>query len=762
MNINNTDMDIKVLIIGSGGREHAICKKLSTSRCTLFYYGSHENPGMNQYAKLLDNGDLTDINKITQLALDNKIEMVIIGPEKPLFYGLTDKLLENNIQVIGPKQNLAMIETSKYFARQLMIENGLEHYCPKLLQVIYPGNDFDRINTILNTIMKSYKIVLKPDGIYGGKGVWVQDDHFSTKEHILNYCHQLATFGQTTIIEEKLVGEEFAIMSFSDGYTLRHMIPVRDYKRLRDGDLGPNTGSMGSITGYNGKLWFLNEQDIKTCHMINEKIIDLLKEKSGGQIYKGILYGSFMKTNNKEIKVIEFNARFGDPECVNVLELLENDLLDVFKAICNNTLHQINLRFKKDASVFKYKVPNGYPDKSMKGDLVHLKQTDDDMIYASIMKNKDNQYLTLGSRTFGVIKIGKDISQLCYHVNQTLDDIEDNLFYRKDIGSTISLCYKNSGVNIPEKEKALSEIQKDIESTYNHNVVSHFGDFAGIMKFGHNSTGKNNLLITSTDGVGTKSILVLEHFGYEKGFEMLGRDLVNLNVNDILVKGADPMFFLDYFGCGKLDANHLKYFIKGITDACKEVGCILLKGETAQMPDIYLPNTFDLVGTIVGSCWENDLIDGKTMIQEGDSVISLPSNGPHTNGFTLIRKIIDRLKTYDDIDPDILNHICAPHKCYYRDILQLRHLGVSIHGLCHITGGGLSENPKRILPDGLTINYLNCQMPYVFEYLQEKGHLSDEEMRQTFNCGIGMMVIIPSEDIARIKGIDYLLIGKIQ
>ena len=746
----------QVLLVGSGGREHAICRKLAKSQCDLFYYGTHENPGMSQYAKLLDAGDLTDNSKITQLALDNKIDMVIIGPEKPLFNGLADKLLENNIPVIGPTQNLAVIETSKYFARNLMIENGLGHFCPKLLQVIYPGYDKVLINQILKTIMKSYKIVLKPDGIYGGKGVWVQDEHFSTKEEIIDYCHQLATFGQITIIEEKLVGEEFAIMSFTDGNTFKHMIPVKDYKRLKDGDCGPNTGSMGSVTGYNGRLWFLNENDIKICHLINEKIIALLKEKSNGQLYKGILYGSFMKTMNKEIKVIEFNARFGDPEVVNVLELLENDLLDIFTAINNGTLDQINLRFKKNASVFKYKIPPGYPDKGVKGDIVELKQLHDDMIYASITKNKNNKYLTLGSRTFGVVKTGKDISQVCCDVNKLLDEIEDTLFYRKDIGQSLSLSYRNSGVNIQEKEKALSEIKNKIESTYTDDVMSQFGDFAGIMKFGN-----DNLLVTSTDGVGTKSILVLEHFGYDKGFEMLGRDLVNLNVNDILVKGAEPMFFLDYFGCSKLDASHLKHFIRGVTEACKEIGCVLLKGETAQMPDIYQPNTFDLVGTVIGSCRNNDLINGKTMIQKGDLVVSLPSHGPHTNGFTLIRKILDRLKPYEDIDPIIINSLCAPHKCYYGDIITLRSLGVRIHGLCHITGGGLSENPPRVLPDGLTINYFNKQMPYIFEYLQDKGHLSDDEMRRTFNCGVGMMVIIPNEDILKIKGIDYLLIGRI-
>lgn len=751
---------MNILIVGSGGREHSICKKLSNSKCNLFYYGTHDNPGMSKLAEILDIGPLNNIGTIVKLCLKHKIDMVVIGPETPLFYGLADILLKNNIQVVGPTKDLALIETSKYFARKLMFDNNLGQYCPKLLYVIHSHEGFyegfnEELDNKLKTIMGSYEVVLKPDSISGGKGVYVQHDHFTTREEIVNYCEYVTTMQkQTVIIEEKLVGEEFSIMSFCDGVTLKHMIPVKDYKRLYDNDCGSNTGSMGSLTGYDGQLWFLNENDIKICHTINEQIIKLLQKNFSGQLYKGILYGSFMKTNKKEVKVIEFNARFGDPECINILELLENDLLDVFKAICDQQLDKINLVFRKDASIFKYKIPEGYPEMGLKGEIIKFNTNpliDDNLICASMSKS-DNKYITLGSRTFGIIHVGEDIAKVCLEINKRLDDIENKLFYRKDVGSNLSISYKDSGVNIEEKEHAIREITKDITSTYNDNVFSRVGDFCGLMRF------QNKILVSSVDGIGTKSRLVLECYGYEKGFEMLGRDLVNLNMNDILVKMAHPLFFLDYFGCNRLDANHLKHFVKGITEACNEIGSVLIKGETAQMVDIYNENTFDLVGCIIG--YSDEIIDGKKLICDGDIVIGLPSNGPHTNGFSLIRKILDRLKPYEDISQDIIDCLCAPHKSYYRDVFKLKQQGLDIHGLIHITGGGLNNVP-RVLPDGYMIKYYNLELPKVFKFLQYKSHLSDHQMRHIFNCGIGYMIIIPRDDLSKINDIEYIVVGEV-
>lgn len=730
------------LIIGNGGREHAICKKLINCDCHLFYYGQYENFAMSDIAKLIGIGSLTDYNNIVDLSLANKIHIVFIGPELPLSVGLSDEFAKVNIACIGPRKALAKIETSKIFARRLMLNNNMEKYCPKILSILRYDDPYNK-NQILESIGDN-DIVIKADGLHSGKGVKVQGDHFMNIDEGLSYCCEILNNKEDVIIEEKLVGEEFSLMSFCDGVTLKHMIPVKDYKRVYDDDQGPNCGSMGSITG---ALWFLNDQDIKICHYINEIIIKLLQRKTK-LLYKGILYGSFIKTKNKQIKVIEFNARFGDPECINILHLLETNLLDIFGGIITGTLDKVDIKFRNEMSIFKYLVPIGYPDKSIKGEEVIMPNNinSSDIIIANL-ECKNNKYYTMGSRILGCIYSHIDLNVAVEYVNDFLNQFTGQLFYRKDIGSNISLSYTKAGVNIEEKNEAINDIATLVKSTYTNNVISKFGDFNGIIKL------DNNFIVTSTDGVGTKSILVLEQYGPELGFELLGRDLVNLNINDILVAGATPLFFLDYFGCGKLNKKHLKYFIKGITEGCKEHNCVLLKGETAIMPDIYQENKYDLVGTVIGYLNEDTMIHNKNNIREGDIVLGLKSFGFQTNGFTLIRKILNRLQQYDDINKNIMDQICAPHRSYYNDILSLRKANVKINGLCHISGGGLLENPPRILPGDLHIEF-DFKYPDIFSFIQEKGVLNDYEMMKTFNCGYGFLVIINSNEYDKVQQLD--------
>jgi phosphoribosylamine--glycine ligase / phosphoribosylformylglycinamidine cyclo-ligase len=749
---------MNILIIGSGGREHAICKKLSTSKCHLFYYGTHDNPGISKLAKLIGIGPLIDCDQIIKLALENNIDMTFIGPELPLSVGLADRLIKNNVHVIGPQEELAQIETSKYFARKLMMENNLMKYCPKILATLQPFVNYSK--SMITSWIDNFEIVIKPDGLHGGKGVKVQGDHFNSISEGIDYCFNVLK-KETVVIEEKLKGQEFSLMSFSDGYHVKHMIPVKDYKRVYEGDTGPNCGSMGSVTDRNGKLWFLSDSDIKECQEINEKIIQVLREKTG-KLYKGILYGSFMKTTDKLIKVIEFNARFGDPECINILHLLENDLLSIFQAIIDGTLHQINLKFKPDASIFKYLVPHGYPDHPQKCNLSLQEieknlEMQSEMIYANIIC-ENNQYWTLGSRILGIIHLDSDLHSGSKKVNEVMNMFLGlgNVFYRKDIGFDLSLSYYKSGVNIEEGNKAISEIKNDVESTFNSHVLNQFGDFSGIMK-----TNDGSILVASTDGVGTKSILILENYEPEIGFQMLGHDLVNLNVNDILVKGASPLFLLDYFGSSKIRSPYLKYFIKGVTEACKKVNCVLLGGETAEMQDIYQENKYDLVGMVVGTVKENEIINGKSNIQKNDLVIGLPSYGPHSNGYTLIRKMIQRLSSYQNIDQIIMEQLCASHKCYYDEMNQFKSRGVKIHGAVHISGGGFIDNPLRVLPDDLEIEYDDFELNPIFQFIQEKGVLSDFEMKRTFNCGYGFLVMIHPHDLEKMKGMNYKVLGTV-
>jgi phosphoribosylamine--glycine ligase/phosphoribosylaminoimidazole synthetase len=731
----------RILIVGTGGREYAVIKKLSQSRhnLELFYVGPNQNPGMNMYGSYLGQYNLVDCKKIVNIAKAATINMAFIGPEVALFAGIVDEFNLVGIHVIGPTKQMAQIETSKTWARQLVQKVGLDAHNPRIYGIFNKCMD---INDIKISLMGIGEFVVKPDGLHSGKGVKVFGVDFTTCGEAAEYIHSILEEGETVIVEERLYGKEFSLMSFTDGVHCAHMIPVKDFKRAYENDKGPNTGSMGSITGCNGKLSFLTDNDLTTCHHINNMIISTLKT------YSGVIYGSFMKTTDG-IKIIEFNARFGDPESINVLHLMKNDLYEIFDAIVNSTVNKINLEFSDQASVFKYKVPIGYPDKVNSGSLIKLPNSQyNGLIYAGISEI-DDQYVTTGSRTVGIIETDKTLESAAKKVNLNLDMIKGKLYYRQDIG--FGMNYRNAGVNIEEGNRVIKQIRSLVEATYNQDVVSKFGDFSGMIKIG------DNILVASTDGVGTKSILVLETYGPIIGYEMLGHDIVNHCVNDTLVKGAAPIFFLDYFAANKLDATHTVAFVKGISEACISVGCVLLGGETAEMPDVYQEGYSDVVGTMVGIVNEKNVINGKDKIKEGDVILGLPSSGPHTNGYTLIRKILSTLdsKEYSHMLPAL----CATHKCYFDDVQQIKLAEVDIHGLCHITGGGFIDNPPRILPDGLDINWLEIPFSPLFKWLQERGEISDQEMKQVFNCGIGMLVFIDPNDLAKFPKLNEVIIG---
>jgi fusion protein PurCD len=308
---------MNVLILGSGGREHTIGLKLIKSNCILYTNGN--NYGLNKIAKKITNKYVSN-EELVKISKEIGINMVVIGPETYLADGIVDKFEDVGIPCIGPNKNCSLIETSKTFTRRLLNDNNLAKYNPKY-KIFYPGDKgYKEFIEELN-----YEYVIKPDGLHGGEcdqycnGVKLSGEDIRDVFEASKYCEDIYKNYESFIIEEKLKGEEFSLMSFTDGITLKHMIPVKDYKRLGEGDTGPNTSSMGSIT-MKGGLWFLNNDDINTCQYINETVVHLLSERYGK--YKGIIYGSFIKTQNGDIKVIEFNARFGLWAIISNLSLL--------------------------------------------------------------------------------------------------------------------------------------------------------------------------------------------------------------------------------------------------------------------------------------------------------------------------------------------------------------------------------------------------------------------------------------------------------
>lgn len=309
--------------------------------------------------------------------------------------------------------------------------------------------------------------------------------------------------------------------------------------------------------------------------------------------------------------------------------------------------------------------------------------------------------------------------------------------------SNVSLSYRDAGVDIDAGDALVEAIKPMAKRTMREGVLGGIGGFGGLFEI--SKKFKEPVLVSGTDGVGTKLKLAFELNRHDT----VGIDLVAMSVNDILVQGAEPLFFLDYFACGKLDVATATAVVSGIAKGCEESGCALLGGETAEMPGMYPDGEYDLAGFAVGAVEKSQIIDGSKIVP-GDVVLGLASSGIHSNGYSLVRKIIQVANP--DLEADfhgrkLADVLMAPTRLYVKPLLALMQ-SMEVKGLVHITGGGLVENIPRVLADNLTavLDGSSWTMPPLFQWLQQHGGVADAEMHRVFNCGIGMTVIVSKEN----------------
>lgn len=310
-----------------------------------------------------------------------------------------------------------------------------------------------------------------------------------------------------------------------------------------------------------------------------------------------------------------------------------------------------------------------------------------------------------------------------------------------------SLTYRDAGVDIEAGTRAVELMKQAVQATYGPEVLAGIGAFGGLFDVSALKAMQSPVLVASTDGVGTKTKIAAA-LGR---FDTIGFDIVNHCVNDILVQGARPLFFLDYIAASRLRPERVAELVRGIAAACQEVGCALLGGETAEMPGVYEPNEFDLVGTIIGVVDRHQIIDGQA-ITAGDPVIGLASTGLHTNGYSLARRVFqgwDLQPVVPELGQSLGDALLTPHRAYLGTVQRLWAAQVTVKGMAHITGGGLIDNPPRMLPVGTAIHLHreSWPIPPIFQLIQQVGHISAEEMARTFNLGLGMLLIIQPQQL---------------
>lgn len=422
----------KVLLIGSGAREHSIAERIAQSAELYAFMGSR-NPGILNLAAKAEVGNLKKSEDILKFALHVNPDYVFVGPEEPLANGVADLLIKNGISVCGPTRGGARLESDKGFCRNLLLRH-IKKGLPKFAVC----NTIKEVNEAVREI--DAELVVKPAGLTGGKGVKVQGEHLRDLAEARDYAYEIvnAQIGgmSTVVIEEKLEGEEFSLQVFTDGRRVEPMPLVQDHKRAFENDTGPNTGGMGSYSDANGLLPFVGKKDLEDAVKIMEDSIAALRKDSGIE-FRGVLYGGFMLTK-KGPMLLEYNVRFGDPEAMNVLPILKTDFNSICISILEGRLGHVD--FEKAATVCKYLVPKGYPDSPVAEvpvpiDPAAVENAGAKLYYASV-NLKDGKLYATKSRSFGIVGLGETISEAektCQSAISTVDTA--NLFYRKDIGT---------------------------------------------------------------------------------------------------------------------------------------------------------------------------------------------------------------------------------------------------------------------------------------------------------------------------------------
>ena len=436
MKLSDRD-NLKAAVIGKDGRTTAIRRCLEAS------------PRIHGLVEELVQGKPADASSMLSEVLRNakrvRPDLIVVGPEEPLAYGVIDELQRFGFPCVGPVRAVAELESSKAFTRRLL----------DAFQI--PGNPeyrvFEKIPGIAQYLRTLREFVIKPDGLSGGKGVMVSGEHLASVDDGVAYCEELFRKGQQRIvIEEKLDGEEFSLQSFCDGTHVVHTVPVQDHKRAFDGDRGPNTGGMGSYSDADGLLPFLGRSDLAEAERINELVAAAVYQQTGFA-YKGVLFGGFMLTE-RGIRLLEYNVRFGDPEALNVLSLLDTDFADICVAIVDGDLTPDLVRFKNQATVCKYLVPNGYPTEPAPGqiDLSRMPSESPNLriFHAAIRPLGNDRFDLMGSRSLAVVGLGATIPEAYRHADEAVASVSGPVFFRRDIGS---------GALIDRRRQHMREVQ---------------------------------------------------------------------------------------------------------------------------------------------------------------------------------------------------------------------------------------------------------------------------------------------------------------
>ncbi|KAH3900819.1 bifunctional aminoimidazole ribotide synthase/glycinamide ribotide synthase SCDLUD_002272 [Saccharomycodes ludwigii] len=763
MTSNIFKTDLNILVLGNGGREHALVWKLAESDSVSKIYVCPGNGGTASMKndKIINvpqlNPSPNNFSKLADFALEKKIDFVVPGPEQPLVDGIFKIFYKIGIPVFGPSAEAARFEGSKTFSKDFMSK----HNIPTARYANFTS--YEKAAKYLDSV--DYNIVLKADGIAGGKGVLIpetkQQAHKDLKTIMVE--KQFGDAGDAVVIEEFLEGDEISILTISDGYSYFNLPAAQDHKRIGENDTGLNTGGMGAYA----------PAPVATPKILREINSTIIKPsidgmRKDGVPFVGVLFTGIILTENGP-KVLEYNVRFGDPETETVLPLLSDstDLAQVFLAAVEHRLDSVEINIKPNTFATTVIIAaGGYPESYKKGDKITIgKIPDNTFVFQAGTKldSKSNELVTNGGRVIAVTSTGSTIREALDTVYAGVDQINfANKYFRRDIAHKAfknavkeSITYAAAGVSVDNGNLLVQKIKDKVKSTRRPGADSDIGGFGGV--FDLKAAGyqtDDTLLVAATDGVGTK-LRIAQETGIHN---TVGIDLVAMNVNDLVVQGAEPLLFLDYFATGSLDIKVASEFVSGVADGCIQAGCALVGGETSEMPGMYAPGHYDTNGTAVGAVHKDKVLPQIDAMSAGDILLGLSSDGVHSNGFSLVRKIIEHTGVaWNETCPwdsskTVGEAILIPTRIYVKQLLPSIREDLLL-GLAHITGGGLVENIPRALPKHLQarVDISAWKIPEVFKWFGRAGNVPVDDILKTFNMGVGMVLIVKKENVERVE-----------
>ncbi|GMG40084.1 unnamed protein product [Ambrosiozyma monospora] len=742
---------INILVIGNGGREHALVWKLAQSPKANHIYVAPGNGGTSGLANVTTvpiGSSPKDFPALVEFAVKNEVKLVIPGPEQPLVDGISTYFQKVGIPVFGPSAKAAVMEGSKTFSKDFMKKFSI----PTADYANF--TDYEKAKKYVESYPANKRLVIKASGIAAGKGVLIpsnQEEALDALKEIM-VDKQFGDAGDEVVVEEFLEGDELSILCISDGYSFVDLPPAQDHKRVGNGDQGLNTGGMGAYA----------PAPIGTPKLLDQIRATILKPsidgmRKDGYPMVGCLFVGIMVTPAGEPKVLEYNVRFGDPETQTVLPLLKTDLLELMIATVEHRLDSVDFKLHEGkSSTTVVMSAGGYPESYKKGDEITIKTPlpQETFIFHAGTSSKDGKIITSGGRVIAATAIADSLEDAVKKAYVGVDHVSFNGKYnRTDIahrafrknnantGKKISITYEDAGVSVDLGNALVDNIKKVVKSTARPGADSEIGGFGGLfdLKAAGYDDIDETLLVSATDGVGSK-LMIAQNLNIH---DTVGIDLVAMNVNDLVVQGAEPLIFLDYFATGKLDIQVASDFVKGVADGCKQAGCALVGGETSEMPGMYGPGHYDTNGTAVGAVLKNEILPKTADMKVGDVLIGIASNGIHSNGYSLVRKIIESTEfEYTDKAPynpsrTIGEEVLVPTKIYVKQLLPSIKKNL-ILGLANITGGGLIENVPRALPKTLSakVDINNWEVPEIFKWLGKVGGVPVNDILKTLNMGV--------------------------